>query len=50
MYTLLYIKYTTGKGLQYSTKNYSQYFAISSQGKESEINRDVCVCVCVFSC
>ena len=47
MYTLPYIKYTTDKDLQYSTRNYSQYFAISSKGKESEKNRDVCMCVCV---
>ena len=47
MYTILCIKYKTDKDLQYSTRNYTQYFAISSKGKESEKNRDVCVCVCV---
>ena len=45
MYTILYIKYKTDKDLQYSTRNYTQYFAISSKGKESEKNRGVCVCV-----
>ena len=47
MYTILYIKYKTDKDLQYSTRNYTQYFAISSKRKESEKNRDVCVCVYV---
>ena len=42
---ILYIKYKTDKDLQYSTRNYTQYFAISSKGKESEKNRGVCVCV-----
>ena len=50
MYTILYIKYKTDKDLQYSTRNYTQYFAISSKGKESEKNRCVCVCVCVYVC
>ena len=50
MYTILCIKYKTDKDLQYSTRNYTQYFAISSKGKESEKNRDVCVCVCVCVC
>ena len=49
MYTILYIKYKTDKDLQYSTRNYTQYFAISSKGKESEKNRGVCVCVCLVA-
>jgi len=47
MYTILYIKYKTDKDLQYSTRNYTQYFAISSKRKESEKNRGVCVYVYV---
>ena len=50
MYTILYIKYKTDKDLQYSTRNYTQDFAISSKGKESEKNRGVCVCVCLCVC
>ena len=50
MYTILYINYKTDKDLQYSTRNYTQYFAISSKRKESEKNRGVCVCVCVCMC
>jgi len=50
MYTILYIKYKTDKDLQYSTRNYTQHFAISSKGKESEKNRGVCVCVCLCVC
>ena len=36
MYTLLYIKQITNKDLLYSTGNYTQYFAITYMGKESE--------------
>ena len=50
MYIILYKKYKTDKDLQYSTRNYTQYFAISPKRKESEKNRDVCVCVCVCVC
>ena len=50
MYIILYKKYKTDKDLQYSTRNYTQYFAISPKRKESEKNRDVCVCVCVCMC
>ena len=35
IYILLYIKYITNKGLLYSMGNYTQYFAITSKGKES---------------
>ena len=45
-YTLLYIKYTTDKDLQHSTENYTQYFVVTSKGKESEKK---CICVCVFN-
>ena len=46
-YTLLYIKYTTDKDLQHSTENYTQYFVVTSKGKESE-KKCICVCVCLI--
>ena len=36
IYTLLYIKYIISKDLPYSTGNCTQYFVITSKGKESE--------------
>ena len=36
MYTLLYIKQITNKDLLYSTGKYTQYYVITSNGKESE--------------
>ena len=35
-YTLLYIKQINNKGLLYNSGNYSQYFIISYNGKESQ--------------
>ena len=34
-YTLLYIKQITNKDLPYSARNYTQYFVITYNGKES---------------
>ena len=36
MYTLLYIKQITSKDLLCSTRNYTQYLAITDKGKEYE--------------
>ena len=38
IYTTLYIKYVTNKGLLYSTGNCTQYFITTYKGKESENN------------
>ena len=38
-FTLLSIKYTTNKDIEYSTGNCIQYVAISSNGKEPDKNR-----------
>ena len=35
-YTLLYVKQVNNKDLRYSTGNYTQYFVITYNGKESE--------------
>ena len=36
IHILIYIKYVTNKDLLYSTGNYTQYFVITYNGKESE--------------
>ena len=36
IYTLLYVRQITNKDLLYSTENYTQYFAISYKGEETE--------------
>ena len=45
IYTLLYIKQITNKDLLYSTGNYTQYFVITYEGKESKTNR----CICLYN-
>ena len=39
----------TDENLLYSTRNFTQYFAMTYLGKESE-KEYVCVCVCVCVC
>ena len=45
MDTLLYRKYVIRKGLLYKTKNYTTYFVITYEGKESEkvIHPYICI-------
>ena len=41
IHILIYIKYVTNKDLLYSTGNYTQYFVITYNGKESEKKIDI---------
>ena len=45
IYTLLYIKQISNKDLLYSTGNYTQYLVITYNGKESEKEKNVYICV-----
>ena len=47
IYTLIYIKQITNKGLLYSTGNYSQHFIATYKGKESE-KESIYVCIYIY--
>ena len=48
-YTLLYIKQINDKDILYSTRKYTEYFVITSNGKESE-KEYMHVCMCTYMC